>query len=373
MITGMPRLFSVAGAAWTLAALAVLAGAVAPAPVDRAAARILMDDGNFKDAFEPLKALALAPGHDGETAADFQRAVQCLQNLNRTTEVDALREAVAAAHPQDWIVLSEIAQNFLDLDHQGVMIAGQFERGGHRGGGKAAHALQRDRVRALQLFRQALDVVEAKAGEPKRGEELVMRDRFTAALQSLGGNRQAWRLQTLTDLTKLPDYEDGWWYGNGNVQGAPVNEQDNPILYAEPASWRAAKNDGERWRWALAAKSQRFPEHADRELLARAEFLNDQFGVQTMAEYSWWFARSADGDQGDSAKSQLQIESLGVDETIAKLASGIKRFKLPDEQNPIRLYQRIVEHAPHDSDPYRSALVLLAQVFENRRQYPRAA
>ncbi|MGA2034965.1 MAG: MG2 domain-containing protein, partial [Thermoguttaceae bacterium] len=58
-------------------------------------------------------------------------------------------------------------------------------------------------------------------------------------------------------------------------------------------------------------------------------------------------------------------------ETIARLATGIKRFKLPDEMNYIKIYQAVAEEPKtgHGAD----ALERLAQIFENRRQYARSA
>ena len=65
-------------------------------------------------------------------------------------------------------------------------------------------------------------------------------------------------------------------------------------------------------------------------------------------------------------------EQVGSHEvTIAKLANGIKRFKLPDEFNYIQLYQQITDDPKtgHGED----ALTQLAQIYENRRQYKKAA
>ena len=59
--------------------------------------------------------------------------------------------------------------------------------------------------------------------------------------------------------------------------------------------------------------------------------------------------------------------------TMAKLATGIKRFKLPEEQNYIALQRRIVENSEGSSSQWQQAKSSLAQEFENRRQYPRAA
>src|SRR5439155_1290862 len=67
----------------------------------------------------------------------------------------------------------------------------------------------------------------------------------------------------------------------------------------------------------------------------------------------------------------IKLDRVEFSETIAKLASGIKRFELPDEFNPIKLYQQIVTEPKTGYG--EDALRQLAQVFANRRQYPRAA
>jgi len=66
---------------------------------------------------------------------------------------------------------------------------------------------------------------------------------------------------------------------------------------------------------------------------------------------------------------------LGENETIAKLATGIKRFELPDEHNHVKLFQQVLESIEGPNGPTQRQIVVaeLAQLFENRRQYPRAA
>ncbi|MEX0585264.1 MAG: helix-turn-helix domain-containing protein, partial [Pirellulales bacterium] len=100
-----------------------------------------------------------------------------------------------------------------------------------------------------------------------------------------------------------------------------------------------------------------------------AQFHLQQFGVQTLAQYSAYFAAGLEDKPDDSGTYALH--TLGEDETIARLASGVKRFKLPDEFNHIRILQQIpavpqFAYAAAASDG-------LAGIFENRRQYPQAA
>ncbi|HKI20438.1 MAG TPA: MG2 domain-containing protein, partial [Isosphaeraceae bacterium] len=65
------------------------------------------------------------------------------------------------------------------------------------------------------------------------------------------------------------------------------------------------------------------------------------------------------------------LDTLGDDETIAHLATGIKRFKLPDELNPIKIHQTIA--GDPSTGQGEEALNALATIFENRRQFDRAA
>src|SRR5687768_4357407 len=59
--------------------------------------------GNFKDAYEGLRKLALDPASEpAKVGDDLDLAVTCLQRLGRVDEVDAFRESVVKAHPSNW-------------------------------------------------------------------------------------------------------------------------------------------------------------------------------------------------------------------------------------------------------------------------------
>ncbi len=83
---------------------------------------------------------------------------------------------------------------------------------------------------------------------------------FAQVLLNGMGHSEPWKLQVLTDLATLPDYEDGywqwWWRGQRQSErGAPVDAEGNSIFYAVPKSYADAKSDGERWRWMLLRSS----------------------------------------------------------------------------------------------------------------------
>jgi len=78
----------------------------------------------------------------------------------------------------------------------------------------------------------------------------------------------------------------------------------------------------------------------------------------------------ADDAQPDECGTYA-LHTLAENETIARLASGIKRFSLPDEFNYIKIYREVGEKT--SSGHSVTALERLAGIFENRRQYVKAA
>src|SRR5206468_3287873 len=87
-------------------------------------------------------------------------ALTALQRLGRVDEADDFREAVIVVHKDNWRLLDAAAQTYVTTEHYGYIVAGKFYRGHRRGGGRYVGTMQRDRVRALQLMQQALDLVK---------------------------------------------------------------------------------------------------------------------------------------------------------------------------------------------------------------------
>ena len=338
----------------------------------------LMSAGNYKDALDLYQALALDPAtKPWDAAHSLERAVSCLQSLGRANEMDVLREKAIQAHNDHWQVLKAAAVSYFNGEHYGTLIGGKFERGPQRGGGKYANSFERDRVRALQLMDKAL----AKADERYRQTRGDPADRLSASemggfcveyAEMLMGDRgtgESWRLQYLTDLGQLPDVEEGYWYGRQGTRGAPVDEHGEPVFYKIPKTLADAKNDGERWRWLLTQEAEYDSSRLGDSRLRLAEFLKQQFGVQTMADQAWGFRpRREDDEKAESGTYALN--TLAENETIARLATGLKRFTLPAEFDFIRIYKQVADDTK--SGFAEGALNALAEIFENRRQYPRA-
>ncbi len=369
----------------TLLTACAFAAPVDQAPVDQAPvnhapvdhAKKLFDDGNYQESLAAFQKILDDPATKPEPMAiSFQQAILCYQKLNRVDQIDQFREALVSRGNPGWQLLAAAARSFQQTPHYGYQIGGKFRRGKHRGGGKMLNATARDRVRALQLFQQALDLLEREPALQKSREATVLLYNFAETVLHYGNRSSVWRLQILTDLRKLPDHGEGRGYHSGQTQGAPVDPKGRPVYYGIPPSWEDAKNDGERWRWLLEKKSQwvSTPKQHISGQFSRAEFLQSQFGVQTLANYGWWFGREAEQSE-PSETGTFALHTLAENETIARLATGIQRFELPDDQNPIKIYQQVLKDLKQKPVPgYREIAVLaLAKIFENRRQYDRAA
>lgn len=198
--------------------------------------------------------------------------------------------------------------------------------------------------------------------------------------QTFNGERdERWRLQAKTDLDVLPDCEPiSHRYNASRRQGAPVDADGNPVFFATPETFEAAQNDGER---ALYMESQAFavgnPTERFHLLQARGTRAQATFGVQTLSDYSRYFPSRADEPNAPTSETGIwDLHTLDDSETIAKLATGVKRFKLPDDENCLVLWREALEHADTPQlgvGAKEHLLSLIAKEYENRRQFDKAA
>jgi uncharacterized protein YfaS (alpha-2-macroglobulin family) len=334
----------------------------------RQEAKKLMDDGNWKEALEVLQAILPLAEHRGEPLAeDLRHAVTCVQQLNRWEAWDAVVEETVAAHGVDWQLLAAAASLYGGTQSWGTVVSGEFRRG-QRAGGKFVNSGARDRVRSLQLMAQALPLLGAGEVSP------AQRADFFGAFASQMLAEEGWALQSLTDLAKLPDYEE-MQRGRGRFgmpgrsgRGAPVDEKGDPVLHRVPESWEKAVSDGERMRWLLGEMARQSPVAAVRADEILAGFLASQFDVRTMAD-SW---RPAGDDDEARRSGILALHTLKDNETVARLATGVKRFTLPAEFSYVEITDRIFRN-PVDAGLAVSATGTMAGFLLDRRQYDRAA
>ena len=324
----------------------------------------LVERGLWRDAVNFYEE-KLSPLSDAGSGSDLARATEALGQLNAWKEFDALVERAISAHPDNASLLTSAAEVYRRAPHSGRIVAGEFERGGgnrySRGpvdddstasAGQAVATEYRDHVRSLQLLRAAT-TKQAFAAEGI----LAWREMAEVFMQN-----QAWKLQTLTPLENLPEWSEPG--PEGGTEGAPW-QVDRPVVYEVPDSWEAAKNDGERWRFALAEQA-RLSAEADMAAVMiseRAKFSRSQFGTETLSSYGWW--RQQDPD---NAEGILEMDTLGEDECLAKTSDGVRRFKLPAEHHFIALYRSILDNKLVGGTAGDS----LVEIFLNRRQYDKA-
>lgn len=349
-----------------------LSNAAEPATPDREAALKKMQDGNFRDAYDELRRITLDPKTDSFSVGSLlDSAIQCLNNLARSDEIDDYREAVVEIHAGNWRLLQAAAESYLNGDHHGFTIAGKFYRGNRREGGEFTRSQERDRVRALQLFEQARQLLLKETDQNRSDKEAVGQFYLLYANAVFSGGGESWQLFDLTDYSVLPDYETG--YGSRFDHSrtyAPVDADGNPLFHTLPASFEAAQTDGQRWRYLLAEAAKSAPRLLPQTHRIFADFLDSQFGVQTLAEWQSFFRRPE--TEGEKSETGIfELHTLGDDETIARLASGIKRFKLADEFNPLKIYQELA--LQEERGIAESSLERVARILADRRQYTRAA
>ncbi len=304
----------------------------------------LSERGLWRDSLD-LYQKKLTGISDDESAKDLQAALKCMQQLGNWKEFDAMVEKLASDHPDSPVVLGGVAVSYQTAPKFGWMIGGEFERGSGSAG-IAINTSYRDTVRALQLLRQAI-------ANSKTDAQLYESWKLLSQALRVYGNE--WKMQILTPLESLPEWSEPG--PQGGTEGAPWGK-DGPVTYEIPASWEVAKNDGERWRFALAEMARLQPALAYETIYELANFTQSQFGEQTLASFAW----QQDPDQ---AKGILQLDSLSENECLAKTSDGVRRFKLPAEQHFIPLYRSIIDQSAKAGDA-------LVQIFLNRQQHVKA-
>ncbi|MGN6546242.1 MAG: alpha-2-macroglobulin family protein, partial [Aureliella sp.] len=366
----------------------------------------LRQQGNAKDALDILRTLLVdrrVPG--AEAAKDLHAAVECLQRLGLYGELDPLLADTLAVRGSDWRVLVQAAQELNQAPHHGAVADQKFHRAGgrfHDVGGRWINATEQDRqqsliwlVRALRLAgelpaaKQA-DGADSKAprpddsakapeeAKPSNEERAQVWSQLVSTLLVAREHRWGWRLQSKTSLDVEPDYLDFEAPSDFPMRYASVDEEGRPIFWKLPDSWTEAASDAERLRWALKQIDATEASSAIAEAqLNWANFLQSQFSVDTLAEQPRILRDSQaaeekkdDGKIEDAQSGILAVHTLGENETIAKLASGIRRFELPEDLNPIRIYQRVADGKGSTAE---SAHTQLVSIFMNRRQYSKAA
>ena len=177
-----------------------------------------------------------------------------------------------------------------------------------------------------------------------------------------------WKFQLLTNLGELPDYE------TDSDDSDPRRSAPRSIATVNPCSFIGPRHTKPRETMAsdgvgiLPVALSSTPPGAARHRWSSptSSVVSSTSPPSPCDEPGQVVDDEHDGDLGPFA-----VAGLREDETLARLATGIKRFSLPDEFNYIKIYRSIAES---DLGTWgEHALDVLGEAFENRRQYPRAA
>ena len=207
--------------------------------------RKLMEEGNFKESADAARAALEAIPAKSQSEAigplwNMYRA--SLVSNNRVKEYDDAFAFVTSRFPKNVSLAAELNAN---VTSYGFFFNNTFTRGSNRGNaGRRVNSTARDRVENLRFM--------ASASEEAKNVSKPLQIKYYRALASLlcrnQSGSQSYKLQALTDLTVLPDYDDGDF---GSSSRPPVNKDGSPVLYSCPKDFASAKCDGERFRWAL--------------------------------------------------------------------------------------------------------------------------
>jgi alpha-2-macroglobulin len=341
--------------------------------------KTLAKQGNFADAAARFRAVIANRTSNKQWVVDSLEALEdCRNRLQKQNELDDDLQIALDNHASSHEVLTTVADQFSRAEHFGVVANQKFTRGYSRGyagrGGIAGTTVivqQKDRIRELRLRRAAIAAAEQARFRPNNVDYCRLHMKLAETILRARSGNQAWALQTLTDLDVTLDYTAIDGDPPMPSQNAPVDETGEPLYYSIPESWETANSDGERLRWTLeqAKKNRAVRWEA---IATWAGFTQTQFSVATLQQDMWIF-RSVDSTKhGDADSGVFSIHTLKEDETIAKLATGVKRFTMPEEHNFIALYESIRDNANNLAFAEQASWDLV-NVFLNRRQYPRAA
>ncbi|HVJ66543.1 MAG TPA: MG2 domain-containing protein, partial [Caulifigura sp.] len=137
-----------------------------------------------------------------------------------------------------------------------------------------------------------------------------------------------------------------------------------------PKTFEEAKNDGERWRYCMEQAASKDPALRPSVDWEFAQFLQSQFGVQTLRQGGFNLP-VPDANSKDDARANLwSLNSLSDEETICRLASGPRRLTLPEEFNPLAWLKKI---GAENKQFAAQAADQIAQIYEDRQQYVKAA
>ena len=304
-------------------------------------------------------------------ANQLQNSVSGMDRSKKYNSIEPLVERTISLHSNDWRVVFQGARIYAQLERSGYWINGSFRRGDMGKppkGARRVHSHRRDHARALQLLDRAIRLASIDNSMIDKASF------YWEAAQILIGDKGYVRMYELSDLTKLPTLE----FHEPKVldrEPVPLGSDGKPQFLVTPLGWEAARTDGERFLWLLSRARV-----LDSEYEAEAEFIETVYlqkaylGVQTVTESPGYNPQTRRFEDGREETETLlsSVNLLKETESIAMVNGLVQKFELPEAYNFITKLEK-VSRDPRYKDYRTLALEELAELFENRRQYDRAA
>ena len=184
----------------------------------------LSKDGKWKELRTESEKI-LESGADSKRAAEaWSSLVIALEGLGEQAAYDpAFEKYVEKKYGKDPIFLANA--NLTPAVSFGFIRDNKFFRGYNRGdGGRHVQTDDRDRVQRLRLYAAALP--DALALKDKQTRQDFFSKFIRILLADRNGN-QSFKLQTKTDLTTLPDYQEEYIWSSSRP---PVREDGTPVF-----------------------------------------------------------------------------------------------------------------------------------------------
>ena len=314
-----------------------------PPAADRQQARKLMDDGNYQEALEQVPradarrtASERLDGRAGRGLSPGAGVLPAAQPGARDRRVP--RGGRRRRTPRTGSCWRRSRRATSSTHHHGFMIAGEFRRGDHRGGGEgdARHG-PRSRAGAAALPAGARDGRRRRRRRRKRARRSRWRQ-FRRRACMPGGYYQAWRLQTAHRSRRAARLRTRAGATTAAARRARRSTTNgNPVFYGVPDSW----DDAAERRRALAvaaghAHRSGSPTRELRELRERADFLQSQFGVRDDGRLRL-VVRPPDRRRRRRPRARSRCTRSATTRRSPGWPTGIKRFKLPEEHNYLAL------------------------------------
>lgn len=175
------------------------------------------------------------------------------------------------------------------------------------------------------------------------------------------------------------------------LEQAKADWNNGPVFFPVPQSFESARNNGERFRWLLQKATSFLPEKEPLAEMLLAQIQCELYGMKSLLfkdddnnndfdddnnddldkdDVNEWFDNEPFVNLAMKVREQDRIKyftpPLSEKEAIGIFNNVIRRFELPDDQNFILRYRRLIQTAS-DEDRYDACLLLSREYFDRQQ------